>query len=296
MAPVAPAPAPPYHATSLAPTGHWVTRVDQLRRRSRTAPRFEDLTETTGIPLSPEGADMMYTRYLVGMRLAAGQRVLELGCGAGQGVGLLGARARRLVGGDYSHELLRRGRSHYGGRFPCVRLSADRLPFRDAVFDVVLFFEASYYVRDTDAAFDEAARVLAPGGTLLLVNANPERPDFIRSPHSVTYHTSDGFRRALGGRGLHVTVEGAFAITEATGRRSRLAPILGLARRMLETLHLVPRTLRGRARLKRLVYGKLPTVPAELREGFGTEAPRVSVSPGAVRGYKVLYVTARKPR
>jgi SAM-dependent methyltransferase len=261
------------------------------------APRFEDLTETTGIPLSEEGADMMATRYRVAAGLAAGARVLELGCGAGQGLGLLARAGRSVVGGDYSRPLLASGRAHYGSRVPLVRLTAESLPFRSASFDLVLFFEASYYVPDMAAGFHELARVLAPGGTLLLVNANPERPDFIRSPHSVHYHTADEFRAALAARGLTVTTEGAFPV-EDTGPANGPAltgRVLALVRSVLETLGLVPRTLRGRARLKRLVYGRLREVPAELPPEFGRVHPRAAIPPGPARGHKVLYVTARKP-
>jgi SAM-dependent methyltransferase len=259
-------------------------------------PRFEDLTETTGILLSAEGAAMMHTRYAVGRRLARDRRVLELGCGAGQGFGLVGGVARRLVGGDYSAALVHQGHAHYRGRYPFVRLSAEVLPFRDASFDLVLFFEATYYVPDMDAAFRELGRVTAPGCAVLFVNANPERPDFIRSPYSVRYHTADEFRSALEGLGFRVTVEGAFPVDPpATGAAVRLrGAVVGLVRRVLEVLHLVPRTLRGRARLKRLVYGKLREVPPELPEAFAEEAPPAAVPPGPVRGYKVLYVTASR--
>lgn len=179
-------------------------------------PRFEDLTETTGIPISTEGAGMMYTRYWVASRLAAGRRVLEVGCGAGQGLGLVGSAAERVVGGDYSKPLLLGGRAHYGSRFPLVCLSAESLPFASATFDVVLCFEASYYVPNMARAFQEIARVLRPAGTVLFVNANPERPDFITSPHSTHYHTADEFRAALGWLGLKVEVEAAFPLEERT--------------------------------------------------------------------------------
>jgi SAM-dependent methyltransferase len=111
---------------------------------------------------------MIYTRYAAGRRLAWERRVLELGCGAGQGFGLVGGAARRLVGGDYSAALVRQGHAHYRARYPFVRLSGDVLPFRDASFDLVLCFEPTYYVPDMDAAFRELGRVTAPGGTVLL--------------------------------------------------------------------------------------------------------------------------------
>ena len=249
-------------------------------------PRFEDITETTGIPVSPEGARMLYTRYAVAAEAARGRRTLELGCAAGQGLGLLRANATQVTGADYSPVLLRSGRRHYGDRVPLVRLTAERLPFRDRSFDLVLFFEATYYVPDMDRALDEIARVLAPGGLVMFVNANPERPDFIASPHSTHYHTADEFRAALQRRGMAVRTEGAFPVGPA-----RSSALSRLARNTLNALGLVPKTLRGRARLKRLLYGRLPEVPAELPPDFAALEPRVAVAPGPVRDFKVIYVT-----
>jgi ubiquinone/menaquinone biosynthesis C-methylase UbiE len=258
---------------------------------------FEDLTEATGIPVSREGAEMMYTRYAFATQVAQGKRVLELGCGAGQGFRMIGATAKSLVGGDYSLTLLRSAHRHYRGGFPLVRLSADRLPFSHSSFDLVILFEASYYVPDMTAAFREIARILGPRGVALFVNANPERPDFIRSPHSIQYHSADGFRAALGQAGFDTTVDAAFPVearSKQGATRELASLVLSGVRRLLEALRLIPRTLRARARLKRLVYGKLLEVPPEISNGFAEAAPRTSVPPGPVRDYKVIYVTATK--
>jgi len=260
------------------------------------APRFEHVTETTGIPVTREGARMMYTRYAVAARLAKDRRTLELACGGGNGLGLVGASARSLIGGDISAPLLRTARSHYGHRFPLVRLSAEALPFRARAFDVVLFFEATYYVQDMERAFDEVKRVLAPGGTVLFVNANPERPDFINSPHSVNYHSAHVFRTALERRGFRVTTGAAFPIDQARpGLASKVIGVaIGALRVVLRGLGLVPRTLRGRAKLKRLIHRHLIALPPELPSGFAELEPRVVTSPGPVRGFKVIYVTATR--
>src|SRR5207244_13479287 len=117
-----------------------------MGRRSAGVPRFEDVTETTGTPVTAEGASMIATRYHVAADLARGKRVLELACGSGQGLGLVGRAAARLVGGGLSAPLLRQARVHYGGRVPLVRLSAESLPFAAGAFDVALCFEASYYI------------------------------------------------------------------------------------------------------------------------------------------------------
>ena len=267
-----------------------------MTARAAGGPKFEDVTETTGTPVSAEGAAMIYSRYGYAAEVARGRRVLELGCGSGQGFGLVGQAAALLVGGDVSRPLLGAAQRQYGRRVPLVLLSAERLPFCDGAFDLALFFEASYYVPDVLSILREFTRVLAPGGVAVLVNANPERPDFIASPHSIHYHTADELRAALGALGFRVTVEGAFPVGARAGGRARwIGATLSLARRTLQSLGLVPRTLRGRARLKRLVYGKLRSLPAELPRDFAPLVPRVAVRPGVVRDFKVIYVTARKP-
>jgi transketolase len=252
--------------------------------------RYDLVTETTGTPVSREGARMIYSRYRFAAELADGKRVLEVGCGSGQGFGLIGRKARFLVGGDLDPRLLRIGRSHYRNRFPFLRLRAEALPFRDASLDLVLFFEASYYVPNLELALDEFDRVLAAHGTMVLVNANPDRPDFITSPYSHHYHSSDELRGLLEKRGYGVRVEGAFPI-EPPGPLSR---VMATARRVLERFGLIPRTLRGRALLKRLVYGSLVPLPAELPDGFAEPVERRVHGGGPLPGFKVFYLTARK--
>ncbi len=241
---------------------------------------------------------MMYTRYRVASDIVVGRRVLELGCGSGQGFGMLSRGARSVVGGDYSAALLRSAKHHYGNRVPLVRLSGDALPFPNDIFDVVLFFEASYYVPDMNQGFQEIRRVLAPSGQVLFVNANPERPDFVSSPHSVYYHTADEFRAELQQLDFDVRVEGAFRVdppaSGLTARGKNLAT--ATARRVLEGLGLVPKTLRGRARIKRLLYGRMREVPAEIPEGFAEVQPRQVCPPGRVTEYKVIYVLAARRR
>ena len=250
---------------------------------------FAALTEAPGGRVSPEGADMIYSRYLYGAEAGAGGRTLEVGCGPGLGLGLLSASTSFVVGGDYDPVLLRQARATYGDRIRLMRLDVQRLPFADGSFDTVLFFEASYYVPDMDRAFDEITRVAARGGRLVFVNANPERPDFIPSPLSVHYHTAAEFHDALECRGFKVSVEGAFPL-EDVALRSRF---LVLARKLAHRFGFIPSTLAGRALIKRVLIGKMIPVPPEVRQGFGKTPSRFPVEgSGPVKAFKVLYVTA----
>jgi hypothetical protein len=130
----------------------------------------------------------------------------------------------------------------------------------DGRFDLILLFEASYYLPCLEGALDEFSRVLALRGTIVVVNANPERPDFIPSPYSRHYHTVDELAVLLTSRGFSVTAEGDFPINS----KGLVATAKVKARQMLTWLGMAPRTLTSRAFLKRLVSGPLEVLPSEI--------------------------------
>lgn len=128
-------------------------------------------------PSKVQGRDdvVVGDRNLAALRLEAGLHALEgvtgsvlmLGCGAGRYVRALHrARPDLLVfGGDLSQTAVReaRGRdasAHY------VALDASKLPYQDAAFGGVLFFDLMEHVPDYTGMLAEIHRVLRPGGVL----------------------------------------------------------------------------------------------------------------------------------
>lgn len=254
-------------------------------------PDYSNLTESPGGRLSHEGAMMLFGRYAYGAQVATNKRVLEVGCGPGLGLGLLSRRAAAVAAGDIDPGLVRRARATYGRRIPLIRLDAQSLPFGNYSFDVVLFYEGSYYVPRFEKALDEICRVLSRTGTAVFVNANPERQDFIPSPLSTHYHTADEFRRLFELRGFTVAVEVAFPL-DLESKRGRFG---AWARRVASGLGLIPRTLAGRVLLRRLLTRRLLAIPPEVPDGFTEPVARFPVSsqtPAA--NYKVIYITATR--
>ena len=93
-------------------------------------------------------------------------RILDAGCGTGGNLVPLG-RLGRAVGIDLAPEAVRLCRER-GVR--ALRARLESLPFRDGTFDVVTSFDVLYHawVADDRAAVAEMARVLRPGGVLLV--------------------------------------------------------------------------------------------------------------------------------
>jgi SAM-dependent methyltransferase len=110
------------------------------------------------------------------LRLRAGEAVLDLACGHGRHARVL-SREARVVGLDRSGPYLRRA-AERGDGAAWVRGDVRALPFRAARFDAAYSWYASLFMFDdavNEACLAEAARVLRPGGRLLVHHANPLR-------------------------------------------------------------------------------------------------------------------------
>jgi SAM-dependent methyltransferase len=116
----------------------------------------------------------------------AGRDVLEVGCGAGQGGRWLVAQGARVTAFDVSRGQLLQSREldrRTGISVPTVQADAQRLPFRDASFDVVMSaFGAIPFVADSAGTMREIARVLRPGGRLVFSTTHPVRWVFPDDP------------------------------------------------------------------------------------------------------------------
>jgi len=122
--------------------------------------------------LTPFGLELRRIQRLALERLRAvpGQRVLDLGCGPGDGAAWLRRRGIDAIGLDYSDGMLEKARrdAQLSGRL--TRGDAGRLPFKDGAFDKLICTNSFHHYPDHTRALFEMRRVLKPGGLMLLVD------------------------------------------------------------------------------------------------------------------------------
>ncbi|HSJ97670.1 MAG TPA: methyltransferase domain-containing protein, partial [Myxococcota bacterium] len=133
-------------------------------------------------------------RYHFAARWAAGRRVLDVACGEGYGAAMLARVAAHVTGVDVSEPAIAHARSAYAqvGNAAFVAASCTRMPLPDASFDVAVSFETLEHIGEQEAFLDELARVLKPGGVLLL-----------SSPNKAEYSDRRGFRNEFHVRELY---------------------------------------------------------------------------------------------
>lgn len=104
--------------------------------------------------------------------LAAASRVLDVGCGTGELLRRVRANVPDavLAGLDPVPEMLDVARDKLSGRADLRVGYADRLPWNAGTFDVVVSCNMFHYISHPLAALREMARVLRPGGALVLTD------------------------------------------------------------------------------------------------------------------------------
>jgi SAM-dependent methyltransferase len=232
---------------------------------------YSSVTEISGHKATQDQIDRAYSRYKFASEFTRDKVVLEVACGSGIGLKILGAK--NVIHGDITFEFARGG----------VQLDGQRLPFRSGRFDVVLLFEAIYYFEDASLFAREAYRVLKPGGLLLTASANREWVDFNPSPQSTRYFSASELAELF---------SPYFQVENFGGFPAGRSGLKGVIKRTAVKMKLMPRTMKGKQLLKRVFVGKLKAF--DLRSA--TYEKPVPLGAKTAHGYRVIYTLGRKIR
>ena len=141
-------------------------------------------------------ADLVAAAYEPALAEHARGRMLELGCGKAPLYGAYRDRVSAVTCVDWVHS------PHGAEHVDCACDLTKPLPFPDAAFDTILLSDVLEHIPEPEALWAEAARVLAPGGRLLL-NV-PFLYGLHEQPHDYYRYTEFALRRFAERAGLAV--------------------------------------------------------------------------------------------
>lgn len=156
------------------------SKGDDARLQEILRHRKEEFTHERG--LVPGKSWAAWARALG--HLLPALRVADLGCGEGY-LALEAARwAKHVIAVDVSDRALEGAKTLAQARsirnLSFKKGEIEDLPLDDASVDVALLSQALHHAKDPACAIREAARVLAPGGTLLLLDLKSHKEEWVR--------------------------------------------------------------------------------------------------------------------
>lgn len=130
---------------------------------------YPSMVETFLLPLGP--------RLVEACGIGPGMRVLDVAAGTGNAAIPAAERGASVTASDLTPELLEAGRRQAeskGLALEWVTADAERLPFEDGAFDVVMSSIGAMFAPHHQDVADELVRVCRPGGTIGMLNWTPE--------------------------------------------------------------------------------------------------------------------------
>ena len=159
----------------MADTDFGFERVAEGDKAKRVGQVFDRVADRYDLmnDLMSFGLHRLWKAFAVSVaRIRPGERVLDVASGSGDLARAFAARGAQVWMSDINGPMLARGRDRLldaGRMAPAVRCDAERLPFASASFDCVSVGFGLRNMTHKDAALVEMARVLKPGGRLLVL-------------------------------------------------------------------------------------------------------------------------------
>jgi ubiquinone/menaquinone biosynthesis C-methylase UbiE len=247
---------------------------------------YTTVTEVVGDDVSQEQIQRLCNRYYWAEKYCHGKDVFEIACGSGQSLRLLYNVSRSFEAGDCSDDLLAIAKANYGDKIKVSKIDAHQLPFEDSSKDVLICFEAIYYIENVDTFLRECVRVLRPSGVLLIATANKDLYDFNPSPYSYKYFGVVELREMLSKFGFTTEFFGDTVLHGLSLKQKVLRPI----KKIVVQFGLIPKSMSGKKFLKKMVFGNLVPMPAEIKDDTCLRVEPDPIEPDRPNvSHKVLY-------
>ena len=228
-----------------------------------TENNFIEVTEIAGDEVAPHQVERSVHRYSWASEFCHDKDVLEIACGSGQGANILADQASSYIGLDYCTELVRKAQL-INPELTFKEGDACQLPFEDNSKDVIVFFEAIYYIKDTKQLIKECHRVLREDGKILITSTNKDLFDFHKSNYSHKYFGADEYNSLVDQYGMLVEIFGY----DDLSKKSFVSKTVRSIKCLAEKLSLIPKSMNGKKWLKKLVYGDLVQMPSSLSRSY----------------------------
>jgi len=258
-----------------------------------TETNYSIITEIPGQKADKEQLERALQRYKFAKKFTAGKEILEVACGSGIGLKYLAENTKSVMGIDIDDKNFNIAKKNiesgkYSDKINVTKMDAHELEFENNQFDVILLFEAIYYLKEPEKFINEAYRILKKEGTLIIGSVNKDWESFHPSPLTYHYFSIPDYQALLEKDFNNLDFFGGFY----TNKDTRLFLFI---KNLANRFNLIPGSLKTRALLKQIFMGKLVELPESIHDNMAKYfEPEEIKEIKANKDYKIIYVIAKK--
>lgn len=226
---------------------------------------YSTITELPKTKVSQLQLKRSFQRYMFARKHCEGGKVIEIGCGGGQGLNLLVNVSDELVGYDIDESNINICSNTYRDDHTIKIFEGDveKIEFDAESVQTFLLFETIYYLKDPSAFFSKLYNALKPGGNIIICTANKDWHSFNPSPFSTKYFSTRELYE-LGKKHLFDVETFASFPDKSEGL---IDEVLNMIKRIIVKLGLMPKSMNAKLIFKRIFSGKMVSMPEKLVEG-----------------------------
>jgi len=174
----------------------------------------------------------MYTALIAELEhIDPGKKLLDIGCGNGDFFGLIKEKGFELYGIDLAENMVKAAQNKYGDIADILLSDAEKLPFPDKMFDIVICNASFHHYTSPLAVLSQTRRVLKDNGTLLI--GDPWMPQPVRGlMNYFTKYSNEGDYHYYGKNEMRTLMrKSGLELTEAkrTGKHTILFKAIPIA-------------------------------------------------------------------
>lgn len=254
---------------------------------------YHKITEAPGQGASKIQLARLCQRYHFALSQHKAEKILELACGTGIGLACLAEQAATVFGIDIDATNVAIAKESYkkSDNVTVKCMDIKDISTLDSDFDMILLFEAIYYLKDIESVLAKVAGRLRQDGVLVISTVNPEWKDFHPSQYATQYFSVRQLVSLLQPHFKSISFYGGFP-DEDNGLKGKAVSII---KRIALRFNLIPGSLKARSYLKRIFNGQLEPLPEKLTLCRETPEEAVLVSSDQICDkYTIIYAVARQ--
>ena len=226
---------------------------------SKTRNNYNSITELPNTQISTLQLQRSFQRYMFGRALAGSGRLIEVGCGGGQGLNLFLNISKEIIGYDIDEKNIEICKNNYNdvNKIKFIKADIETIDFEPNSIDTCLLFETIYYIKEHDNFFKKLHVSLESKGKVIICSANKEWHAFNPSPFSTKYFSI----KELNDLGEKHSFEVEIFTSFEDRPKSFIDKTINLIKRFAVRYNLIPKTMVAKVLLKKIFSGKMEMMP-----------------------------------